>query len=78
MNMVRTLLWLIVVLLLQKVLAEWPENLKKLESSICLVEYYQPQFETREIKDEARIKRKITGILVGKDGLVMTSDLIFS
>ena len=75
--MVRTLLWLIVVLLLQKVLAEWPENLKKLESSICLVEYYQPQFETREIKDEARIKRKITGILVGKDGLVMTSDLIF-
>ena len=74
---VRMLLLIPVILLLQEVQAQWPENLKKLQSSICLIEYFQPQFETREIKDEARIKRKITGILVNDEGLVLTSDLIF-
>lgn len=77
MNTVRMLLIIPLIILLKEVQAQWPENLKKLQSSICLVEYFQPQFETREIKDEARIKRKITGILVNDDGLVLTSDLIF-
>jgi serine protease Do len=44
---------------------------------MCLIEYFQPQYETREIKDEARIKRTITGILVNDNGLVLTSDLIY-
>jgi serine protease Do len=55
----------------------WPLNLKDIKSSICLVEYYQPQFEKSEIRDESRIKRKITGILVNDEGLVITSDIIF-
>lgn len=64
-------------LLVTSLQAQWPDNLNELKNSICLVEYYQPQTETRDIKDEERIKRKITGILVTKTGLVITSDLIF-
>jgi serine protease Do len=58
-------------------LSEWPVNLEELEAGICLVEYFQPQFEMGTIKDLSRIKRKITGILVNKDGLVVTSDVIY-
>jgi serine protease Do len=58
-------------------LAQWPDNINELKQSICLVEYFQPQLESRDIKDEARIKRKITGILVSRSGLVITSDLIY-
>jgi serine protease Do len=55
----------------------WPRNLDHLKKSMCLVEYYLPQPETNEIKDDTRIKQKITGILVNDKGLVMTSDIIF-
>jgi serine protease Do len=58
-------------------LAQWPEDINKLNQSICVVEYFQPQSESRDIKDEARIKRKITGILVKSSGLVITSDDIY-
>ncbi len=58
-------------------LSDWPENIKVLEQGICLVEYFQPQFEIGEIKDKSRIKRKITGILVNEKGLVVTSDIIY-
>jgi len=57
--------------------AVWPENIKDFEESICLVEYFQPQFEIGEIKDKSRIKRKITGILVNDEGLVIASDIIY-
>ena len=56
---------------------KWPENINNLKSSICLVEYFQPQFEMGEIEDKSRIKRKITGILVNNNGLVITSDVIY-
>ncbi len=55
----------------------WPRQLEKLQQSIAIVEYYQPQIESSNINSDTRIKRKITGILVGEDGLVMTSDEIF-
>ena len=57
--------------------ADWPDNIEELKAAICLVEYFQPQFEMGEIKDKSRIKRKITGILVSKEGLVITSDVIY-
>ena len=38
--------------------SSWPDNLDKLKAGICLVEYFQPQFEMGEIKDKSRIKRK--------------------
>jgi serine protease Do len=57
--------------------AQWPDNLDKFKQSMCLVEYFQPQPESRDIKDEARIKRKITGILVSHSGVVITSDQIY-
>ncbi len=56
---------------------DWPENIKKFDQSICIVEYFQPQVEIGEIKDKSRIKRKITGILVNEEGLVVTSDIIY-
>jgi serine protease Do len=55
----------------------WPKNINSLKSSVCLVEYFQPQFEMGEIEDKSRIKKKITGILVNKEGLVITSDVIY-
>ena len=57
--------------------AQWPSKLDAIKKSICLVEYYQPQSETRNISTDVRIKRKITGILVNRSGLVITTDLIF-
>ena len=57
--------------------SKWPENLDNLSTGICLVEYFQPQFEMGEIEDKSRIKRKITGILVNDKGLVITSDVIY-
>ena len=57
--------------------SSWPDNLDEFKTSIALVEYFQPQFEMGEIQDKSRIKKKITGILVNADGLVMTSDIIF-
>ena len=56
---------------------KWPDNVSTLKKSICLVEYFQPQFEMGEIKDKSRIKRTITGVLVSKEGLVVTSDIIY-
>jgi serine protease DegQ len=57
--------------------AQWPDNLTKLEKALCVVEFYLPQFETSEIRDDARFKRDITGILVNDQGLILTSDIIF-
>ncbi len=57
--------------------AQWPESIADFQKSMCTVEFYQPQYEVREIKDDARIKKKITGILVDSKGLIMTSDVIF-
>ncbi|TFH02006.1 MAG: PDZ domain-containing protein [Calditrichales bacterium] len=58
-------------------LSPWPEELQNLKSSVCLVEFFQPQFELGEITDKSRIKRNITGVLVNDQGLVMTSDVIY-
>jgi len=55
----------------------WPENINNLKTGICLVEYFQPQFEMGEIEDKSRIKKKITGILVNNKGLVIASDIIY-
>jgi serine protease Do len=63
--------------LLAQDIQKWPESINKLEASLCLVEYFQPQFEMGEIKDKSRIKRTITGILVNEEGLVLTSDVIY-
>jgi len=76
MSGVRFTTLLLLIIGMNNLEAQWPENLSQYQSSLCLVEFYQPQYETREIKDEARIKRTITGILVDGSGLVLTSDLI--
>ena len=55
----------------------WPKNINNLTPGMCLVEYFQPQFEMGEIEDKSRIKKKITGILVNNKGLVITSDVIY-
>jgi serine protease Do len=57
--------------------ASWPKTLNDLKSGICLVEYFQPQVQIGEIEDKSRIKKKITGILVNNNGLVITSDVIY-
>jgi hypothetical protein len=60
-----------------QVTSAWPDNINDVKTGICLVEYFQPQFEMGEIEDKSRIKKKITGILVNKEGLVITSDIIY-
>lgn len=57
--------------------SSWPDGVRDIQQSICLVEYFQPQFEMGEMTDKSRIKKKITGILVDNRGLVITSDIIF-
>jgi serine protease Do len=72
----RRILFLIFVSI-SIVSAQWPEYLSQFEKSLCVVEYYLPQFEVSEIQDDSRFKRSITGILVSEAGLVITSDVIF-
>ncbi|MFC2088837.1 PDZ domain-containing protein [Calditrichota bacterium] len=56
---------------------EWPENINSLINSTCVVKFYQPQSENLGIKDRARIKKNLSGILISKDGLIVTSDEIY-
>ena len=58
------ILYLLPSILNGQATSTWPENINNLKTGICLVEYFQPQFEMGEIEDKSRIKRKITGILV--------------
>ena len=74
--MLRNIL-MILVMTISGLTAQWPESIADLQKSMCLVEFYQPQYEVSEIKDDARIKKKITGILVNTYGLILTSDNIF-
>ena len=74
--MLRNVL-LILIITISGLPAQWPESIADLQKSMCLVEFYQPQYEVSEIKDDARIKKKITGILVNTYGLILTSDNIF-
>jgi len=76
-NLILTLLFFGIADLPAQEIQKWPESINTLKASICLVEYFQPQFEMGEIKDKSRIKRTITGILVSKEGLVITSDVIY-
>jgi serine protease Do len=71
------ILYLLPSFLNGQVTSSWPDNINELKTGICLVEYFQPQFEMGEIEDKSRIKKKITGILVNKEGLVITSDVIY-
>jgi serine protease Do len=74
---VSVIMPLILVLWFKISSAQWPEKLSELSKSICIIEYYESDIETNEIKDQARFKRKITGILVNSEGLILTSDIIF-
>ena len=71
------ILYLLPSFLNAQVTSKWPENINDLQTGICLVEYFQPQVEMGEIEDKSRIKKKITGILVNKEGLVIASDIIY-
>jgi S1-C subfamily serine protease len=71
------ILFLLITILKSEATTAWPKNINELKAGICLVEYFQPQFEMGEITDKTRIKRKITGILVNTEGLVLTSDIIY-
>ena len=76
----RILLMLLCLLpsfLYSQVTSLWPENIDELKSGTCLVEYFQPQVEIGEIEQKSRVKKKITGILVNKEGLVISSDVIY-
>jgi len=70
-------IWIYLLVFAAVLFGQWPDNLADLQKSLCLVEYFQPQYEVREIKDDTRIKKRITGVLVSENGLVMTSDIIF-
>lgn len=56
---------------------KWPKNIGSLINGTCVVEFYQPQSENLDIKDRARIKKNLSGILVSQDGLIITSDEIY-
>ena len=71
------IVFVILILSFYFIYARLPGSITELQKSMCLVEYFQPQYERGEIKDQSRIKRTITGILVGSGGLVLTSDEIF-
>ncbi len=75
--LLTTILFLLITILNGEATTAWPKNIDELKAGICIVEYFQPQFEMGEITNKTRIKRKITGILVNSEGLVLTSDIIY-
>ena len=40
----------------------WPEEIARLQASVCLVEYYQPQAELGEITEKSRISNAVEKI----------------
>ena len=56
---------------------EWPGNIDHVVKSTCIVEFYQPQNENSDIADRSRIKKNLTGILVSKSGLILTTEEIY-
>jgi len=57
---------------------DWPDTVNSVINSSCVVEFYQPQRDNLDIKDQARIKRNLTGLLVRGDGLIVTTEDIYS
>jgi len=68
---------IVIIFAVSGLMAQWPQSISDYQKSLCVIEFYQPQYEVREIKDDSRTKKKISGILVSSDGLVLTSDVIF-
>ena len=77
MRVNRLAAYLLFLAIVPALSAQWPHDLEKYKSSMCLVEFFLPQYESGEIKDDSRIKWTISGILVREDGLVITPDVIF-
>lgn len=55
----------------------WPDNINNFINGTCIVEFYEPQNGNSEIKDRSRIKKYLTGLLVSKTGLILTTDEIY-
>jgi len=55
----------------------WPANVDEFINSTCIVEFYQPQNENSDINNRSRIKKNLTGLLVSKSGLILTTEEIY-
>jgi serine protease Do len=56
---------------------EWRDHIDALSKKIVLIEYFEPINSAESIKDREKIKRNLMGLLVSKDGLILTSSSIF-
>ena len=56
---------------------DWSAAIGTNRDKVVLIEYYEQLNSVEAIVDKGRVKRYLTGILVTRDGLIMTSSSIF-
>lgn len=75
--MIRKIFLVLIFLISGTAFSQWPSNLNELSTSLCVVEFYQPQSQSLEVTGKTRFKRNLTGILVSADGLVVTTESLY-
>ncbi|MBN2424497.1 MAG: PDZ domain-containing protein [Calditrichaceae bacterium] len=55
----------------------WRKAITAVEDKIVLIEFYEQHGSMESIEEKSRIKRFLSGVIVSKDGLVLTSSSIF-
>lgn len=56
---------------------DWQSSVERIRSKIVLIEYFEQLNSPEAIVEKGKIKKYLTGIMVDKNGLVMTSSSIF-
>lgn len=71
------LIIIILMLIIQQAQAEWDKVIDKIRDKIVLIEYYEQIITSEAIVERERVKKRLTGVLVDDDGLIMTAADIF-
>ncbi len=75
---IATVLFLIAVNLVSSPAASWQTAVDRVSNSVGLIEFFQQVPSAQALEEKSRFKRRLTGILVDKTGLMITSSSLFS
>ena len=67
----------LIVCSFQFVRADWSKAINKVSGKLVLIEFYEQMQSPQAIVEKERYKRRLTGVLVDENGLILTSSSIF-
>jgi len=74
----KLLILVIALIASQNLFADnWQKTKNKFDNNIVVIEYYEQRESTETMVEKSRLKKYLTGILLNKDGLIITSSDIF-